>query len=93
MTGYGKVELTLDNSSVTIEIKSLNSKQIDTNVKMSSIYREKEIELRNIISEKQEPRKYNVCVLAARFESTAGLHNFLPSHPRQNWWGNTVGGA
>ena len=43
MTGYGKAELSLENSSITIEIKSLNSKQIDVSVKMPSAYRDKEI--------------------------------------------------
>ena len=52
MTGYGKAELNLTNANFTIEVKSLNSKQIDVNVKMSSIYREKEIGLRKLLSEK-----------------------------------------
>ena len=43
MTGYGKSELNLTNANFTIEVRSLNSKQIDANVKMSSIYRDKEI--------------------------------------------------
>ena len=46
MTGYGKFELNLQNANFTIEVKSLNSKQIDANVKISSIYRHKEIGLR-----------------------------------------------
>ena len=37
MTGYGKAELNLTNANFTIEVRSLNSKQIDANVKMSSI--------------------------------------------------------
>ena len=52
MTGYGKAELNLDNANFIIEIKSLNSKQIDANVKMSSVYRDKEIGLRKLLSEK-----------------------------------------
>ena len=51
MTGYGKAELNLPQANFTIEVKSLNSKQIDANVKMSSIYREKEIGLRKLLSE------------------------------------------
>ena len=47
MTGYGKFELNLTNANFTIEVRSLNSKQIDANVKMSSIYRNKEIRLKN----------------------------------------------
>ena len=45
MTGYGKAEINLVNRSFAIEIKSLNSKQIDTHIKMSSIYKDKEIGL------------------------------------------------
>ena len=52
MTGYGKSELNLQNANFTIEVRSLNSKQIDANVKMSSIYRDKEIGLRKLLSEK-----------------------------------------
>ena len=52
MTGYGKAEVNILNRNFTIEIKSLNSKQIDTHIKMSSIYKDKEIGLRNLISEK-----------------------------------------
>ena len=43
MTGYGKQGLNLNNSNFTIELKSLNSKQVDINIKMSSKYRDKEI--------------------------------------------------
>ena len=49
MTGYGKAELNLTHANFTIEVKSLNSKQIDANIKMSSIYREKEIGLRKLL--------------------------------------------
>ncbi len=52
MTGYGKAELNQPHANFTIELKSLNSKQIDTNVKMSSVYRDKEIGLRKLLSEK-----------------------------------------
>ena len=57
MTGYGKAELNLKNANFTIEVRSLNSKQIDVNVKMSSIYRDKEIGLRKLLSEKLQRGK------------------------------------
>lgn len=50
MTGYGKAVVELSNKKLTIEIKSLNSKQFDMNVRIPMIYREKEIELRNNLS-------------------------------------------
>lgn len=49
MTGYGKVVLELTAKTVRIEIKSLNSKSLDLNVRMPNEYRPKELELRKII--------------------------------------------
>lgn len=50
MTGYGKAICQLPNKKINIEIKSLNSKQLDLNMRMPSLYREKEIELRNEVA-------------------------------------------
>lgn len=52
MTGYGKAVATHQGRIITIEIRTLNSKQGDLNLRMPSIYREKEMDLRNHISEK-----------------------------------------
>ncbi len=49
MTGYGKTEISLPNKKVIIEIKSLNSKNIDTNLKIPVIYREKDLIIRKLI--------------------------------------------
>lgn len=46
MTGYGKSVLQLPTKKVTIEIKSLNSKTLDLNVRIPSYYKEKELEVR-----------------------------------------------
>lgn len=46
MTGYGKSVLQLPTKKVTIEIKSLNSKNLDLNVRIPSYYREKELQVR-----------------------------------------------
>jgi uncharacterized protein (TIGR00255 family) len=46
MTGYGKAELQLPTKKVTIEIKSLNSKSLDLNVRIPSYYKEKELAVR-----------------------------------------------
>ncbi len=50
MTGYGKATCTLPQKKVNIEIRSLNSKQLDINSRIPGLYREKEIEIRNKIS-------------------------------------------
>ena len=50
MTGYGKSVLQLPTKKVTIELKSLNSKSIDLNMRMPSIYKEKELGIRKQIA-------------------------------------------
>ncbi len=50
MTGYGKAVCELPQKKVNIEIRSLNSKQLDINTRIPGLYREKEIEIRNRIS-------------------------------------------
>ncbi len=50
MTGFGKHIIQLPTKKVTVEIKSLNSKSLDLNARMSSAYREKEHDLRKIIA-------------------------------------------
>ena len=60
MTGYGKAELELDDAKLSIEIKSLNSKQLDLNIRIPYSYNEKEMELRSILSKKLERGKRQV---------------------------------
>jgi uncharacterized protein (TIGR00255 family) len=50
MTGYGKAECLLADKKLTIEIKSLNSKQLDTNTRLPSLYKEKELDIRQLIA-------------------------------------------
>lgn len=69
MTGYGKAELNLTNANFTIELRSLNSKQIDANVKMSSVYRDKEIGLRKLLSEKLQRGKIELSIWREKSES------------------------
>lgn len=71
MTGYGKAELNLTNANFTIEVKSLNSKQIDANVKMSSVYRDKEIGLRKLLSEKLQRGKIELSIWGEKSESSS----------------------
>ena len=71
MTGYGKAELNLTNANFTIEVKSLNSKQIDANLKMSSIYRDKEIGLRKLLSEKLQRGKIELSIWREKSESSS----------------------
>ena len=57
MTGYGKAECLLADKKLTIEIKSLNSKQLDTNTRLPSLYKEKEMEIRQLIASELERGK------------------------------------
>jgi len=50
MTGYGRTVLQLSSKKITIEIKSLNSKNLDLNVRIPSYYREKELGIRKSIA-------------------------------------------
>lgn len=52
MTGYGKASGAYKDKKITVEIKSLNSKNLDLYVRSQSIYKEKEIEARKLISNK-----------------------------------------
>ena len=63
MTGYGKAVLELPEKKVTIEIRSLNSKTLDLNTRIPSFYREKELEIRNLISEKVQRGKIDFSML------------------------------
>ena len=62
MTGYGKASVDFEDKTITIEIRSLNSKGLDASLRMPSIYREKEIELRNELAKLFERGKVDVSV-------------------------------
>jgi uncharacterized protein (TIGR00255 family) len=57
MTGFGKASLQLPTKKITIEIKSLNSKGLDLNTRMPSVFREMELGLRNQLSLRLERGK------------------------------------
>ncbi len=62
MTGYGKSEAELNNAKLSIEIKTLNSKQIDLNVRLPHAYNSKEVEIRSIVSKSLERGKIAVFI-------------------------------
>ena len=71
MTGYGKSELNLFNSNFIVEIKSLNSKQIDINIKIPSSYKYKEIEIRNSLSKKLTRGKIELSIWREKTKSSS----------------------
>ncbi len=62
MTGYGKAEVELQHSKLTMEIKSLNSKQLDLNARIPYAFNEKELQLRSLISKRLERGKISVFI-------------------------------
>lgn len=68
MTGFGKATLQLPTKKITVEVKSLNSKGLDLNVRMPSLYREMELGLRTQIASTLERGKVDFSIY---IESTA----------------------
>lgn len=62
MTGYGKAVAETPQKKISFEIKSLNSKQLDLSAKLPWLYKEKELEIRNIISQKLERGKIDLTI-------------------------------
>lgn len=62
MTGFGKAFCELPNKKISIEIKTLNSKQMDVNIKLPAFYREKETEVRAFLTTKLERGKVDMYI-------------------------------
>lgn len=62
MTGFGQVTINTGDLNITVEVKSLNSKFLDLNLRLSKQFSEKELELRNIIAEKLERGKVSLSI-------------------------------
>ncbi len=62
MTGYGKAVKELPTKKITVEIKSLNSKQLDLAMRMPSFYREKELDVRSYLAQRIGRGKVDFCL-------------------------------
>lgn len=62
MTGYGKSIAETPQKKITIEIKSLNSKQLDLNFKIPWLYKEKELDIKSLISQKLDRGKIDLSI-------------------------------
>lgn len=69
MTGFGKAEINTQNKKLTIEIKSLNSKQIDMSVRMPSAYRQKELSIRKTVGQSLNRGKIDVALFVEQTHS------------------------
>ena len=71
MTGYGKADITYKGKKIHTEIKSLNSKNLDLNTRIAPLYREKEMEIRQMIAKHLERGKVDFNIWIEKEDSTA----------------------
>lgn len=86
MTGYGKAVAELPNKKIIIEIKSLNSKQFDLFTRLPSVYREKEIALRNSLARRLVRGKVDLSMsveVIAKDVTSKIDHNVLGQYHRE----------
>lgn len=72
MTGYGKVDAEYNGKKIHVEIKSLNSKNLDLNTRIATAYREKEMELRKLIAAELLRGKVDFTVWCEKATESAG---------------------
>ncbi len=70
MTGFGKAVNEIPGKKITVEIRSLNSKQLDLNLRIPYLYKEKELELRTELSKQLERGKVDVSVYTESTQET-----------------------
>jgi len=68
MTGFGKTICELQEKKLNIEVKSLNSKQLDIYTRVPHIYKEKELEIRNLLKQKLDRGKVEFGIYIDRLE-------------------------
>ena len=68
MTGFGKTSIQVEGKSVNIEIRTLNSKQLDLTVRMASLFREMENEVRNCVAQRLLRGKIEVSIYIEKTE-------------------------
>ena len=71
MTGFGKATVTFENKKINVEVKSLNSKTLDLSTRIAPLYREKEMEIRQMISERLSRGKVDFCIWIDKDETVA----------------------
>lgn len=62
MTGYGKASIAYQDKKITVEVKSLNSKAFDLSARIAPLYREREMEIRNILFKSIERGKVDFSI-------------------------------
>ena len=79
MTGFGRAILLLPQKKITVEVKSLNSKQLDISIRIPSIYKEKELSIRSFLSSSLRRGKIELSVFVENIgsESTYKINKDL----------------
>ncbi len=78
MTGFGKSVIELPHKKITVEIKSLNSKQLDLSTRVPQPYRELEMEIRSEIAKRLERGKVDFLVYCENIGKESSTHLNLP---------------
>ena len=78
MTGYGKAESKLGTKRLVVEIKSLNSKQLDMSVRLSSVFRSQELTVRSMLGKQLERGKVDVAIYTEGLVDAAQAGAFTP---------------
>ena len=74
MTGYGKSETHFNNKNISVELRSLNSKNLDVKLRLPQLYREKEMELRKLLSQILKRGKVDVFINVEDMEERPKNH-------------------
>ncbi len=78
MTGYGKAERKLEGKRLVVEIKSLNSKQMDMSVRLSPAFRGQELQVRSLLGKQLERGKVDVAIYTEELTDQAAGGSFAP---------------
>lgn len=78
MTGFGKATVEVPNKKITVEIKSLNSKQLDMASRVPASLRELDLEMRNLVSRRLERGKVDLTVTVESVSAEASMKINIP---------------
>ena len=80
MTGFGKSILVKEGKSITVEIRTLNSKQLDLNTRICSLFRDKENEIRSLVAKELQRGKIDLAIyLEKTDQASASINTELAS--------------
>jgi len=78
MTGFGKAEYSFADHKTIVELRSLNSKQLDLNLKVSNLFRDKEADIRAMLTAPLERGKVDVCIYTQPLDGSVQTSDVTP---------------